>query len=242
MAALCVNAAARSCWRDPSIRPPRPPKSSTRYESDRLGVISDWVTALRPRLATVLRRVAVTSPSTVGNRSPRAEPYAAAAAWAFAHARCVLALLRNPMSTISGSVRRWMRSPRSAGIAPMPDVSAAATLRASSAGGCQGTCGAGDAPGTPDTLGVPTQPAAARAATTPNTATRPTRFSRLTDGSRRAQAWRQHVGASGGAPTDRGLRRSLPPYRRRRSRSREAGRARARFGWGGCGARRPRPG
>ena len=51
------------------------------------------------------------------------------------------------MSTISASVSRRIRSPRSAGTAAMAEVSAAASSRSASAGGVQGTCGAGDGAG-----------------------------------------------------------------------------------------------
>ena len=123
-----------------------------------LGESTDCCTAVRPWLATVLSRVAVTSPSIVGSRSPRWLPYAAAAVCALAQASRVAALFRRPMSTISPRVSRWIRSPRSAGTAAAAEVSAGVTSRIALAGGVHGTCGAGDAPGTPETRGVPTHP------------------------------------------------------------------------------------
>ena len=74
MVALWVNPAARSCCLAPEMRPVRPPKSKSRYESVTLGFSTDCWTAVRPWLATVLMRAAVTSPSMVGSQAPRWEP------------------------------------------------------------------------------------------------------------------------------------------------------------------------
>ena len=52
-----------------------------------------------------------------------------------------------------------MRSARSGGIAARAEVSAGAMLGSASAGGVHGTSGRGEAPRTPETLGVPAHPA-----------------------------------------------------------------------------------
>jgi hypothetical protein len=104
-----------------------------------LGVSTDCSTAVRPWLATVLIRAAVTSPSTAGNQLPRAEPYAAAADCALAQASRVFALFRRPMSTISASVSRRIRSPRPAGTTGWTELSAAAARSSASGGGVHGT-------------------------------------------------------------------------------------------------------
>src|SRR5215208_1917063 len=62
------------------------------------------------------------------------------------------------MSTMSARVSRRMRSARSAGTAGVPEVSALRTSRSALAGGVHATCGAGEAPDTPETRGVPTHP------------------------------------------------------------------------------------
>src|SRR5215216_3692271 len=131
--------------------PERPPKSKIRYEMLRLGFSSDWLTALRPWEATVLSRVAVTSPSMVGREAPRSGPYAAAAARALAQDCRVAGLLRRPMSTTSASVSRRIRGSRSAGTEAFGGSSRVGT----SGGGVHAVLGEGATPATPPTLGVP---------------------------------------------------------------------------------------
>ena len=124
-------------------------------------------TAVRPWLADGLEprgpHVAVYG----GDQAPRSDPYAAAAAWALAQASRVAGLLRSPRSTISARESRRIRSPRSGGKTGVAALSARARSAAAVGGGDQGTSGEGDAPGTPETDGVPTQPANSSIAAAP---------------------------------------------------------------------------
>ena len=113
----------------------------------------------------VLSRAPLTSPSMLGSQAPRSEPYTAAADCALAQASRVAGLLRSPSSTISARESLRMRSPRSAGTAGVAALSARARSAAAVAGGDQGISGEGEAPGTPETDGVPTHPASSSAVT-----------------------------------------------------------------------------
>ena len=121
-----------------------------------------------------MSRAPLTSASTVGSQAPRSDPYTDAAVWALAQAKRVAGLFRSPRSTISASVRLRMRPARSEGTAARVDVSAASMRGMASAGGVHGISGRGEAPRTPETLGVPAHPARRSAEVTAASLTDPT--------------------------------------------------------------------
>src|SRR5439155_27270845 len=95
--------ASTAVFRATSMRPPRPPKSRTRY--DKLSDGPYWVRspAGRAGLDSASDRVADRSAVTAGKSAPRLAPYSSAADSACAQEMRVAGLFRNERSTTSAS-------------------------------------------------------------------------------------------------------------------------------------------